>query len=278
MGKQNLSKIARDVRVTVSKHSPEILLGIGIAGMITTTVLAVRSTPKALRLIDEKKHELETDTLTPADVVKTTWKCYIPAAVSGTASIACLIGSNSVNAKRNAALATAYKLSYSAFTQYKNKVIETSGEKKEKVVRDKVSEEQLKNNPVTNTEVIITGKGQTLFFEPLSSRYFYSSIEKIRRAENEINHRILTDPFDSGVTVNDFFESLFSGGELNDDFYEELGLTGTATGEMLGWNLNIGMLDIYLSYQGGEEGSDHEGEPCAVINYNIPPSYDTKRY
>lgn len=264
MGKQNLSKIARDVRVTVSKHSPEILLGIGIAGMITTTVLAVRSTPKALRLIDEKKHELETDTLTPADVVKTTWKCYIPAAVSGTASIACLIGSNSVNAKRNAALATAYKLSESAFTQYKNKVIETIGEKKEKVVRDKVSEEQLKNNPVTNTEVIITGKGQTLFFEPLSSRYFYSSIEKIRRAENEINHRILTDPFDSGVTVN--------------DFYEELGLTGTATGEMLGWNLNIGMLDIYLSYQGGEEGSDHEGEPCAVINYNIPPSYDTKRY
>lgn len=264
MGKQTLSKLARDVRVTVSKHSPEILLGIGIAGMITTTVLAVRATPKALRLIEEKKHKLEVDKLTPAETVKTAWKCYIPAAVSGAASVAMLIGSNSVNVKRNAALATAYKLSESAFAQYRDKVVETVGEKKEKVVRDKVSEEQIKNHPVNKTEIFYAGNGQTLFFEPLSHRYFYSTIEKIRRAENEINHRILTDPFDDGVTVN--------------DFYDEIGLPPNETGDMLGWNLNIGMVDIYLSYQGGEKGSEHEGEPCAVINYTNPPSYDTKRY
>lgn len=264
MGKQTLSKLARNVRTSVSKHSPEILLGIGIAGMVTSTVLAVRATPKALKLIEEKKEELDVDVLTPVETVKTTWKCYVPAVASGVTSIACLIGSNSVNTKRNAALATAYKLSESAFSQYRDKVVETIGEKKEKVVRDKISEEQIKNNPITNTEVIVTSKGQTLFFEPFSSRYFYSSIEKIRRAENEINRRILTDPFDSGVTVN--------------DFYEEIGLPTTSTGEMLGWNLNIGMVDIYLSYQGGEEGTEHEGEPCAVINFSNPPSYDTKRF
>lgn len=264
MGKQTLSKIAHDVRVSVSKHSPEILLGIGIAGMITTTVLAVRATPKAIQLIDQKKYELDVDKLTPMETVKTTWKCYVPAAVSGVASVAMLIGSNSVNVKRNAALATAYKLSESAFTQYKDKVIETVGEKKEKVVRDKVSEEQIKNNPVNKTEIFYAGKGQTLFFEPLSHRYFYSTIEKIRRAENEINHNLLTDPFDDGVTVN--------------DFYEAIGLPPTEMGDMLGWNLNIGMVNIYLSYQGGEVGSEHEDEPCAVINYNNPPSYDTKRF
>ena len=264
MGKQTLSKVARNVRVSVTKHSPEILLGVGIAGMVTTTVLAVRATPKALQLIEQKKYELDTDTLTPMDTIKATWKCYIPAAVSGVTSVACLIGSNSVNAKRNAALATAYKLSESAFTQYRDKVVETIGEKKERAVRDKISEEQIKNNPVTNTEIIVTGKGQTLFFEPLSSRYFYSSIEKIRRAENEIDHRMLTNPFDDGVTLN--------------DFYEEIGLPTTATGDMLGWNLSIGRLGIYLSYQGGEEGTDHESEPCAVINFSNPPSYDTKRY
>ena len=61
MGKHSLSSIAKSVRTAMKKHSPEILTGIGIAGMITTTVMAVRATPKALILIEEKKDELETD-------------------------------------------------------------------------------------------------------------------------------------------------------------------------------------------------------------------------
>lgn len=260
MNKQTFSKLARDVRMSLSKHSPEILMGIGIAGMITTTVLAVKGTPKAILLIEDRKAELEVETLAPIETVKTTWKCYVPAAISGAVSIACLVGSNSVNARRNAALATAYKLSETAFAEYRDSVIETIGEKKEKTVRDKVSEKQLKENPVSKTEIIVTGKGQTLFFDPLSHRYFYSSIEKIRRAENMLNKEINTDPFDAGRTVN--------------DFYSEIGIPTTATGDALGWNLNIGLIDIYLSYQGGDEGTEHEDEPCAVLNFVNPPRYE----
>lgn len=260
MNKQTLSKVARDVRMSLSKRSPEILMGIGIAGMITTTVLAVKATPKAILLIEDKKDELEVESLTPVETVKATWKCYIPAAISGTMSIACLIGSNSVNARRNAALATAYKLSETAFAEYRDGVIETIGEKKEKTVRDKVSEKQIKENPVNKTDIIVTGKGQTLFFDPLSHRYFYSSIDKIRRAENKLNKEINTDPFDAGRTVN--------------DFYMEIGIPTTATGDALGWNLNIGLLDIYLSYQGGDEGTEFEDEPCAVLNFVNPPRYE----
>ena len=254
MNKQTITKMARDVRMSVSKHSPEILMALGITGMITTTVLAVKATPKALQLIDEKKDELEAEKLTPVETVKTTWKCYIPAAVSCATSVACLIGSNSVNAKRNAALATAYKLSETAFSEYRDSVIETIGEKKEKTVQDKVSEKQIKENPVGKTEVIVTGNGKTLFFDPLSHRYFYSTIEKLRKAENNLNWAINTDPFDAGVTVN--------------DFYEELGLPTTMTGDNLGWNLRIGKVDIYTSAQKVEEGEEHEGEPCLVINFN----------
>ena len=162
-------------------------MGVGITGMITTTVLAVKATPKALMLIEDRQYELGIDAMTPVEKVKAAWKCYIPAAITGTASVACLIGSNSVNAKRNAALATAYKLSETAFAEYRDKVIETFGDKKEKTVRDKVSEEKIKENPVSKTEVFITGKGQTLFFEPLSSRYFYANIDLIKRAENKLN-------------------------------------------------------------------------------------------
>lgn len=260
MSKQTLSKIARDMQASLSRHSPEILMAIGITGMITTTVLAVKATPKAIRLINERKNELEVESLTPVETVKATWKCYIPAAISGATSVACLIGSHSVNARRNAALAAAYKLSETAFSEYKEKVVETIGEKKERVVRDKVSEKQIKENPISKTEVIVTGKGNTLCFEPLSSRYFYCDLEKIKRAENKLNKDIITDPFDAGVTVN--------------DFYEEIGLPTTATGDGLGWNLRIGMIDIYPSAQMAEEGTEHEGEPCIVLNYTNPPKYE----
>ena len=260
MNMKPLTKFARNVRMSLSKHSPEILIGIGITGMITTTVLAVKATPKALRLIEEKKQDLEIETLTPVETVKTTWKCYVPAAVTGAVSVACLLGSHSVNAKRNAALATAYKLSETAFSEYREKVVETIGEKKEKVVRDKVSEEQLKNNPVTNTEIIVTGKGTTLCFDPLSSRYFYSDLEKIHRAANKLNYDINTNPFDEGVTVN--------------DFYAELGIPGTATGDNLGWNIHTGLIKVYPSAQMVEEGEEHEGQPCMVLNFENPPRYD----
>lgn len=261
MNKQTLSKIAKDAKRTLSKHSPEILIGIGITGMITTTVLAVKATPKALCLMEEKKDELQVETLAPIDVVKATWKCYIPAAVTGAVSVACLIGSTSVHAKRNAALATAYKLSESAFSEYRDKALDVVGEKKERAIRDKISEDQVKNNPISSTEVLVTGKGQTLCFDPLSSRYFYSSLEKINRACNKLNHEININPFDSGVTVN--------------DFYDEIGLPGTMTGEELCWNLHTGLIEIYPSAQIVTDCEEHEGEPCLVLNYTNPPQYDS---
>jgi hypothetical protein len=236
-------------------------MGIGITGMVTTTVLAVKATPKALLLMEERKRELDVDKLTQVETVKATWKCYVPAAISGVASIACIVGSNSVNARRNAALATAYKLSETAFAEYRDGVVETSGEKKERSVRDKVSEKQVKDNPVSKSEVIVTGKGQTLFFDPFSHRYFYSSLDKINRAANKLNYDINTSPFcNDGVTLN--------------DFYEEIGLAGTATGDGIGWTLRTGLIDIYPSAQIVEEGEEHEGEPCIVLSFSNPPQYD----
>ena len=57
MKKPNLSKQFKTVLKAVEKRSPEILTGIGVAGMITTTVLAVKSTPKALTMIEYAEKE-----------------------------------------------------------------------------------------------------------------------------------------------------------------------------------------------------------------------------
>lgn len=257
MHKLNLANLVSNTRQFANKHSPEILTGIGIAGMITTTVLAVRATPKALELLEEKKNEDWIDELSPLEVVKTAWKPYVPAVVTGIASVACLIGASSVNAKRNAALATAYKLSETALTEYREKVIETIGEKKEKTVRDKVAEERVKKNPVSKSEVIVTNNGTTLCFDPISARYFKSSIDKIKRAENELNKQMLHD-ISGYVSLN--------------DFYDELGLDHTSVGDDLGWNVDR-LIDISFSSQ-----LNDNGEPSVVLDYLVAPKYDFYKF
>lgn len=257
MHKLNLANLVSNTRQFANKHSPEILTGIGIAGMITTTVLAVRATPKALELLEEKKNEDWVDELSPLEVVKTTWRPYVPAAVTGVASVACLIGASSVNAKRNAALATAYKLSETALTEYREKVIETIGEKKEKTVRDKVAEERVKKNPVSKSEVVVTNNGTTLCFDPISARYFKSSIDKIKRAENELNKQMLHD-ISGYVSLN--------------EFYDELGLDHTSVGDDLGWNVDR-LIDISFSSQ-----LNDNGEPSVVLDYLVAPKYDFYKF
>lgn len=252
MGKGNISKIINEIQKAVIKHSPEILTGLGIAGMITTTVLAVKATPKALDLINDRKDELEIEKLPPTEVVKTAWKCYIPAAVTCATSTACLIGASSVHLKRNAALATAYKLSESAINEYKDAVIDKIGEKKEQTIRDKVAEEKMKKNPVSSSEVFITEKGNTLCYDTISGRYFKSDIDRIKRAENAINKQLLDEMY---VSLN--------------DLYDELDLDHTKLGDELGWKIDDGLVELYFSSQLADDGT-----PCVVMDFTRAPKYN----
>ena len=254
--KLNVSKLCKDAKVMVSKRSPEILTGLGIAGMISTTVLAVQATPKALDLIaraeDKKFDNGHGNKLTVSEKMKVAWKPYIPAAITGIASISCIIGASSVHAKRNAAIAAAYNLSQSALTEYKEKVVETIGEKKEQAIKDKISKDKIKKDPVSKSEVIVTGKGNTLCYDAFNSRYFYSDIDQIKRAINELNR----------IMLNQMYVSL-------NDFYDELNLKHSGNGDELGWKLDDGFIEIDFSSQLSDDG-----RPCLVIEYMVAPRYD----
>jgi len=256
VGKLNLSNIANGVRTAMKKHSPEILTGIGIAGMITTSVLAVKATPKALILIEDKKDEEGVDKLTPVETIKAAWPCYIPAAVTGALSVACLIGASSVNVRRNAALATAYTLSESALKDYQEKVIETIGEKKEQDVRDAVAKERIARDPVSCKEVIITERGNALCYDVISGRYFKSDIDKLKKAENELNRQMRDE---MRISLN--------------EFYDELGLGHIAVGDDLGWNIEKGYIELDFSSQLADDET-----PCLVIGHGNLPVYDYCRW
>lgn len=256
MDKLNFTKFVSDVQATLTKHSPEILTGIGIAGMITTTILAVKATPKALQNIEDVKKEQKVEKLTPVETVKATWKCYIPAAVTGVVSTGCLIGASSVNARRMTALTTAYKLSETALTEYKDKVIETIGEKKEKTVREKVAEKKVKDNPITRSDVVFTGNGDTRFYDPMSGRHFTSNLDKVKKAENELNNTML--------------HTITGHASLN-DLYDELDLPHTNIGDEFGWNAeNLIKLDVHAVV-------DDDGKPTIVLDYVNRPDYEYDR-
>jgi hypothetical protein len=270
MDTSNVKAFFRNAKKKTVKHSPEILTGIGIAGFITTTVLAVKATPKAVKLLEDEKnrqnyelcrkarannskHCEQIDRLTPMEVIKTTWKCYIPAAATVLASATCILYANSMHLKRYSALVTAYQLSTTALTEYKDKVIETIGEKKEKTVREKISKEHVDQNPVTKNEVIVTGKGESLFMDPLSKRYFKSDIEQINKIVNMLNKRMLHDIF-GHISLS--------------DFYDEIGLERTDMSDDIGWNIEKGMIDVEF-----HPTMSDDGRPALALYYLNPPKW-----
>lgn len=275
MNKTNVTAFFKNVQNVLAKHSPEILTGIGVAGLLATTVLAVKATPKALKCIDEEKKKqndilLEDATakgnditqitkLKPIDVVKVTWKCYIPAAVTGLGSVACIIGASSVNAKRNAALATAYALSETALKEYQDKVVETIGEKKEQVIREQIDKDHIERNPVTKVDVVDTRKGNTLCYDYYSGRYFYSDIEEVKKAVNLINSSLLRDDY---VSLN--------------ELYDELGLPRNGIGDSVGWNVSRIGRELVRARISSQVTDD--GRPAIVMSCEPSPTHTYTKY
>jgi hypothetical protein len=258
----DISKFAKSVQKQAIKHSPEILTGIGIAGMFASVVMAVKATPKVLELIENEKEQqsrevrqemqnnkLYVDKLTKMEIVKIAWKHYVPTTIMLGLSTTCLISANRVSGARNAALATAYALSESALKEYKQKTLEIAGPKKEQAVRDAVAKSKVEKHPPTkdNTIVVSGGKGDTKCYDATRGIYFKSDIETLRKIENDLNFRLRQE---MDIPLN--------------DFYYELGMPSVAMGNILGWHIDNGPIEFDYSYQG-----DESGNPCLVLTYRM---------
>lgn len=257
MSKFNLSKAFNNLKAGAAKHSPEILTAISITAMASAIAFTVDATPKAIKLIEEKKELENKEKLTVVETVKTCWKPFLPVVVSATVSAACAIGANSVNLKRNAALATAYQLSATALSEYREKVVETIGEKKEQAIKDKIAKDKVDKNPTASNDIIITGNGVTLCYDAQFGKYFESDIETIRSAINSLNARLLSQDY---VSLN--------------EFYYELGIKGIAIGDEIGWNVGRdGLVKVDFSSQLSDNG-----RPCLVLQYHVAPRYEYHKF
>ena len=249
MQEKGLVVFGKKLGEAISKNSPSILTGMAVVGVVTTTILAVKATPKAVYLLERQQKETG-KAPSAMDSVKLAWKCYIPSLAVGTATIACIIGANAIHLRRSAALAGLYSLTEMAFKDYQAKVIETIGKSKETKIHDDIAADHIRDNPVSSSNVIYTGKGEVLCYDSLSGRYFKSDIERIRQAINKLNRDLMTQ----FVTLN--------------DLYWELNLNYIELGYNMGWSIEHGLIDVTFSSQLTESG-----EPCLVLNYQVVPRF-----
>lgn len=259
MRRTNLKAATRSLRRSVKKHSPAILTALGIGGFITTTVMAVKVTPKAMEDIENKKKTEGKEKLTRKETIQVVWKHYAIPAALGVTSATCVICANSIHSKRNAALAAACTISERALVDYKDSAKEIVGEKKEEKISDNVIQKKKAEHPIGNKELVAFDGDDTIFFEPMSGRYFKGSINGLDRIINQLSSDMrYGDPL-----------------SLN-DFYEEVGLSYTEIGETHGWNfMTDGCLDIsYIPEVEKDTSSKYCGKVIVSLKYNTPPHFN----
>ena len=233
-------------------NSPALLAAVGVAGTIATAYFASVGTLSAVSKIREAECPRDlyspSRALTPQEKVELCWKDYVPAAVTGTITVAAIVGATRVSAQRAAAIAAAYSLSEKALERYRRQVLEVVGEKKATTIQDRVAEEQIRDNPVQDRQVVITGNGETLFCELYTGRYFKTDMNSLKQAVNEFNQGV----------INHGYASL-------SDFYSLIGLKTTSMSDDLGWSSDK-LLDISCTAT-----MTAAGEPCIGFDYTTAP-------
>lgn len=240
------------------RNSSTILTCVGAVGVVATTVMAVKATPKVLTLLEVAKEE-KGEELTKFEVVKVAAPAYIPATISGVATIACIIGANVINKRQQATLMSAYALLDNSYKEYKKKVDELYGAEAGKQVREEIAKDKYTG------DVTLRDDSKELFYDFYSRRYFHSTKEAVMWAEYETNRALFVN---SAVGLN--------------EFYDFLGLEPMPEYDHIGWA--CGMMEEsywhpWIEFEHDEITLDdnddgHCGLECTIINMPLEPFID----
>ena len=229
----------------LQKNSPHILTGLGVAGLIGTGVFSCKAGMKT-------KETIQTEMLNESkEMVKECWKFYVPPILIGSASIACIVGADCVNTKRQAALYALYSAAVEGAKDYQAKVIEMVGEGKNRKIKDAINSDKIAENPPKDSQIISTGRGKVKCYDAFSGRYFWGDYDNIRRVQNDLNQE----------RIADFWVSL-------NDVYYALGLPAIKLGDEMGWNIDNPVDFVFTS------DLDADKEPVLVLDYEVGPRMD----
>lgn len=213
----------------LQRSSPTVLTCLGASGVVVTSILAVRATPKALRKIQQDSrinHDGNPNAYTKIEAFKSAWVYYVPATAVGTATIICIFGANILSRHQQAAITSAYALINNTYQDYKDKVKELYGEETHQKIIDSIAKETCKDVYISSPGFCGSSsldfdehdsKDNRLFYDVFSKRYFESSVVRVIEAEYHLNR------------------NWWIGNACLNDFYELLGLEPVDGGNELSW-------------------------------------------
>lgn len=253
----------KNVLAVIGQKSPELLTGIGLASLAGAAVYCVFADEPRL-VLDQERRDIEKQVgednieLTKWEAAKALAFAYWPAIAMFVVGAGCVIASDCIDDKRQAALSAAYNMSSLALNTFKDKAVEKLGFDKVKEIQEEADIEVSKRTPVPTSDTMIYGSeaGKQLCFDSWSGRYFWSTLEEIRDTYNTLNEQLIQEDF---VSMNEVF------------LY--LGLPTCDMGDDVGFYLaSSGIIKPRYSSKLVEEGM-YQGRACLVIGYEIEPRY-----
>ena len=236
-----MNNLLDTLKMFAKKNGPTILTCIGSVGVVITSVMAIKATPKAIVLLENARDE-KGDNLTKFEKVMVAGPAYIPTIIVGASTIACVFGANILNQRQQAALTSAYALLDSTYKKYQSKVVDLYSEEADSRVKKEIAKDKyLGDDKLVDNDA--------LFYDEFSGRYFESTNAKVLKAEYETNKKISDH-----------------GGACLNDFYRALGLEPTKYGDRLGWPVN----DLSLDFRHEKFILDDGLEGCIITFVQEP--------
>lgn len=239
----------------VKKHSPEILAGVGVVGVVASTVLACKATMKVNDILTDAKEQIDkvnsvknnpayADRYSEEDAKKDLSvvyvqkgveivKVYLPAFALGTISIGCLLSSNNILRKRNAALGAAYATLDKSYKAYRNRVVERFGSEVEKEIRYNIRAEEIEHTTIDEegNEVVVKEEVKTMdpnLYSDYAKFFDESNVNWNRNPEYNLMFLKSQQQY-----ANDLLKS--RGRLFLNEVYDMLGIERTKAGQVVGW-------------------------------------------
>lgn len=259
MNKQTLIRTTNKIGLILKKNSPKILMGVGIAGSVVSTVLACKATLKVKDILDEKNETVEQIhncvedetvdyneedkkkdlTILYAQTGVKLAKLYLPSIALGALSIASIISGYKILNKRNVALAAAYTIVDKGFKNYRKNVVERFGEEVDRELRHNIKAKQIEEKYIDKDGNEKTRKKKV--YEIAEDKKPGEGISEYAKFFDEWN----TDEHSKDPEYNLMFlrkqqdyanEVLKHQGYLFlNEVYDMLGIPRTQAGQVVGW-------------------------------------------
>lgn len=254
----NVQRIVTKLGRKFKHASPTLLTWVGAGGVVATSILAVRATPKAMKIIAENtgyNHDGEMYSPSKMEIVQLTFKCYIPSALVGASTIVCIFGANVLNKKQQASIASIYAMMDQSYQQYRKAANEVYGEDADSQIRAQVAKDvYFSSDGYAVYDPDIDPSDKVLFYDEFSKQYFTSTMAGVINAQYHLNRNW---SLQGEVSVN--------------EYYGFLGIDKLKGGDDIGWTYEFaeeGLMRIDFDISKIEMD---DGLECFLISYIHEP-------